>query len=341
MKSINDLSPAQLTLMKGGTEGPAQPGSVVEFILRNGWAAATTRQYAAAVNRYLTFITTLKDDSHIIPASDQRIYHFILWCSTSSSRNVSSNTISRYLTGIRMWHTLHGHPFPTVDPHRTRLLLKACRKTETITKHPSRVGLSLQDVVGLTDKLTTGNDIDLVTKAIILIGFWSLARLGELTLHPDHPLVFIRRGDVSFSEDGKSAKIRLRQAKTALHGELQFLRVNSQPNRLDPVNILHEVLLKIPGVPSNPLFPGRVRSIPMTKGHIVKFLRGNGPQDASVWGGHSLRIGGASFQFEAGRPIASLKRLGRWRSESYKLYVRRYSPLLKKRTKALATLLHF
>lgn len=337
----NSLSPAQVTLLKGGNS-TTPTDTVIRFILCNGWAAATMRQYAAAVNRYLRFTSTLKDTvTPLLPSSAQTIYHFILWCSTSSSKTVSTNTIKRYLTGLRMWHTLHDQPFPVVNPHRIRILLKACSKLEVKPERRVRIGLSLQDILNLSDRLTRGNNVDLVMKAILLVGFWGLGRLGELTLHRDHPLTFLRRKDFSFGADGRSANLRLRLAKTASPGESQFLRLKSQPNLLDPVNILHEVLRKIPGRANDPLFPGETTSVPMEQQLVVNFLRCNGPQDESMWGGHSLRVGGASFQYNVGRPLNSLKRLGRWKSSAYKLYIHRYTPSLKAQTTSLSAKLHF
>lgn len=341
MSSLKELTPAQACLLIGGQTSKTASGDIVECILRHGWAAATTRQYAAAVNKFLKFTAALEDDRPLIPTSAQRIYHFILWCSASGTGNVSSTTIKRYLTGLRMWHTLHDFRFPVIDSHRIRLLLKACEKTEVKRKVSTRVGLLLRDVVDLTDRLLTGNSIDLVTRAIILVGFWGLARLGELTLHQDHPLVFLRRKDVKFSTDGKSVELSLRQAKTASRGESQLLRLRAQPNRLDPVNVIHEVLKELPGPPESPLFPGRIRSTPIDRRHIINFLRANGPQDGAKWSGHSLRIGGASFQHHAGRPLPSLKRLGRWKSSAYKTYVHKYSRAVKRERVALCAALHF
>lgn len=335
------LSPAQHSLMRAGVHATGTLDEASLFILKNGWTAATTRQYAAAINKFLRFLDTTKERSKTLPYSEKSIYHFMMWCSTRSDKLVSSSTIRRYLTGLRMWHVLHDMPFPTVDPNRVRLLLKSCKITELSPTRRERVGLTLQDMVDLTDKITTDNTHDLVAKSVILIGFWSLARLGELTRHEDHPDVFIRRKDVFFSRDGKSAHIRLRLAKTAQPGETQLLRLKAQPNRLDPLNTLHELLTCIPGEPGDPLFPGRTHGKPIEKAHIVSFLAANGPQDQTRWGGHSLRIGGASFQRASGRSISSLKRLGRWKSSAYKSYVRRYSPVLRGSTKDLAKAIHF
>lgn len=335
------FSSAQLTLSKSGTVPGRKLEDAGRFILKHGWAAATTRQYAAAVNKFLLFLKSSPSSETSLPFGSKTIYEFILWCSKNSTSQVSSNTIKRYLTGLRMWHTLHEEPFPLVDCHRIRLLLKSCAKTEISRRLKTRIGLTLRDVCNLSERLTSANTVDLVTKAIILIGFWGLARLGELTARPDKPGSFIRRKDVSFTPCGRKALIRLRDAKTARPGESQWIRLVVQPNRLDPLNVLHEVLQRIPGGPDDPLFPGKQLGQPINRSHISKFLKSNGPQDDRQWSGHSLRIGGATFQFNAGRGVPSLKRLGRWKSSVYKTYVSKYPASLREDTQALSSLLHF
>lgn len=339
--ALASFTPAQRTLLTGNfdTSSLGDPGS--RFILQHGWAAATTRQYASAVNKYLTLMKRKQTNVSILPASAKNVYQFILWCAQTSPSRVSSNTTKRYLTGLRMWHMLHDKAFPSVNSHRIRLLLKSCSKTAVHREVKRRSGLFLRDVVDLTDRLTKNSRIDLVMKAVILVGFWGLARLGEITQHKDHPHIFLRRKDVRFSEDGKSARLHVRLAKTAAPGEIQFLRLRAQPNKLDPVNVIQEILTTIPGDDNDPLFPGLSLSEPIRKAPIVAFLKANGPLDGSQWGGHSLRIGGASFQHEFGRPLQSLKRLGRWKSSSYKLYIRKYSDLRKVETATLSAALHF
>lgn len=334
------LSSAQRTLLKSGTANETSLDSASLFILRHGWAAATTRQYAAAVNKFLYFLHSTLSSEISQPFNAKTIYHFILWCS-STSKHVSSSTIKRYLTGLRMWHCLHGNTFPAVDPHQIRLLLKSCLKTEIPRLAKTRIGLTLRDVLTLSDRLTSLNNLDLVTKAILLVGFWGLARLGELTARPDNQEIFVRRKDVTFTPDGQKALIRLRDAKTAQPGEDQWLRLTAQPNRIDPINVLHEVLLRIPGSPNDPLFPGKIRNLPLSKSYVSRFLKSNGPQDGRQWSGHSLRIGGASFQFNAGRGVPSLKRLGRWKSSVYRTYIKKYSPGLSRETLLLSKVLHF
>lgn len=339
--SRSSLSSAQLTLSRCGLGPSAELDGPSLFILKHGWAPATTRQYAAAVNKFLLFLSTTNQSDTFQPCKPKLIYRFILWCSAVASKKVSTSTIKRYLSGLRMWHSLHSNNFPAVDSHRIRLLLKSCARAEDTSARKTRIGLTLQDVVGLTDQLSTSSKLDLVVKAIILVGFWGLARLGELTWSRDHPTIFIRRRDVFFYDRGRRARITIRMAKTSKPGELQFLHLTSQPNRLDPINVLHELLRRVAGVPDDPLFPGSTPGKPMHRSLVSAFLKANGPSDAHQWSGHSLRIGGASFQNHAGRSIKSLKRLGRWRSSAYKVYINKYSTALRTDTIVLAKRLHF
>lgn len=335
------FSSAQRMLLRNGTTSNGVLDGPSLFILKHGWAPATIRQYAAAVNKFLLFLSVSNNAAAVQPFRSKLVYQFILWCSASASRKVSTSTIKRYLSGLRMWHSLHDEHFPTVDSHRIRLLLKSCTRTQDSSSGKTRVGLTLRDVLTLTDTLSTSSKLDLVTKSIILVGFWGLARLGELTRSKDHPSIFIRRRDLLFYDEGRRAQISLRLAKTASAGALQFLLLSAQPNRLCPINVLHELLARIPGEPDDPLFPGVSPGIPMHRSLISAFLKANGPVDDHQWSGHSLRIGGASFQRHAGRGIPSLKRLGRWKSNAYKLYIHKYSSRLRSDTISLSKLLHF
>lgn len=336
-----DFTSAQQTLLRSGVDTYGSLDKPSLFILQHGWAPATTRQYAAAVNKFLLFLSTTNDAQAVQPYRSKQIYRFILWCSASSSKRVSTSTIKRYLSGLRMWHCLHDKSFATVNEHRIRLLLKSCTRTENRVSAKIRVGLTLRDVLNLTDELTTTSRMDLVTKSIILVGFWGLARLGELVENKDHPTVFIRRRDVFFYDNGSRARIALRLAKTAKPGEIQYLHLLAQPNRLDPINALHALLQRIPGGPDDPLFPGTSPGRPMHRSLISNFLKANGPSDTHVWSGHSLRIGGASFQRHAGRSVRLLRRLGRWQSNAYKTYISKYSPHLRRSTLSLCSALHF
>lgn len=227
------------------------------LILHQGWAAATVRHYAAAVNRYFCFAELKGYRS--FPITTTAVYEFICWCNDNKEgHTVLSNTTKRYLTGLKMWHVLHDATFPPINPHRIRLLFKAALSSEVSTSR-SRPGATLSDIYRLIKLLDGASRQSLILKGLILVSFWGLARLGEVTRHTDHPLVFIRRQDVIIDSKGTKATIRLRLAKTAAPGESQYINLTRQPNCLDPISALQCILRDIPGNGADPLFPGTSR----------------------------------------------------------------------------------
>lgn len=303
------------------------------LILHHGWAAATIRHYAAAVNRWFSFAETKGYRS--FPITTPAVYEFICWCrNNDDGHTVVSNTTRRYLTGLKMWHVLHDVAFPPVNPHRIRLLFKAARSSEVSTPR-SRPGATLSDIHRLLQLLGDVSRQSLILKALILVSFWGLARLGEVTRHTDHPLVFIRRQDVSIDSGGKKATIRLRLAKTAAPGEFQFIHLTQQPNCLDPISALQRILEEIPGNRTDPLFPGTSLREPIRREVVLRVLE-QVRSGGSPLSGHSLRIGGASLRAHYGNPVSSLKKAGRWKSSCYQLYLRNYSPRVARETAELA-----
>lgn len=249
--------------------------------------------------------------------------------------NVRSSTTKRYLTGLRMWHVLHDTDFPVLNAHCIRLLFKAAKVTESAPKRVRR-GLTLMDLNELVSNINTSISSGLIHVGVLLVAFWGLARLGELTLNEDHPTVFIRRRDVSFDNSMTHARILIRMAKTAAPGEKQFLRLSKQPNALDPCSALLRILKLVPGLPDDPLFPDSGGKAPIKRIEIINIINSLKPAAGFSCSGHSLRIGGASLRAHYGCSEKSLKRAGRWTSSCYKLYVRPYDATTSKNTAILA-----
>ena len=56
--------------------------------------------------------------------------------------------------------------------------------------------------------------------------------------------------------------------------------------------------------------------------HYVKWCMALMGENPSQYSGHSLRIGGATAAFAAGVDETTIRALGRWDSETYRLYTR-------------------
>lgn len=192
------------------------------------------------------------------------------------------------------------------------------------------------DVNHLINRLPRQPLLSMVLKGVILVGFWGLAQLGELTLHKDHPLVFVQQKDVSFDHSFRHATICVRMAKTASPGEVQLIWLTRQPNHLEPVNAIRSILNCINGQPDDPLFPGPNLREPVKRDIVIAFLNKFKPQHGPSWSGHSLRIGGASLRAHCGSSVRSLQQAVRWKSLCYKLYVPRYNAKTARETASLA-----
>lgn len=304
------------------------------LILRHGWAASTVRHYAAAVNKYFLFAKEANRAS--FPATTESIYEFICWCKDGGKdTTVRAGTTKKYLTGLRMWHVLHDTTFPTVNEHRIRLLLKASKKVE-VEQPSNRMGFTLSDIHRMVKNLNEHDHQHMVLRGVILVGFWGLARLGELTMSTDHPDVFIRRKDVRFDKDMTHATIRVRLAKTAAPGESQYLRLSKQPNTLDPIAAITSLLDTSNWSADDPLFPSHDGRRPISRSRVMAHIKSFNPPGNASWSGHSLRIGGASLRAHYGGSVKSIQRAGRWKSTCYQLYVRKYDKKTAKGTSLLA-----
>ena len=55
---------------------------------------------------------------------------------------------------------------------------------------------------------------------------------------------------------------------------------------------------------------------------VVKWLMESVGEDATKFGAHSLRIGGATAALTAGVPPATIRLMGRWATDCYEVYLR-------------------
>ena len=69
----------------------------------------------------------------------------------------------------------------------------------------------------------------------------------------------------------------------------------------------------------------------------VRWLMGTVGQEPTLYSSHSLRIGGCSAAFAAGIDETTIKALGRWDSETYRLYARMSRQVAMRLGRAIAS----
>lgn len=186
----------------------------------------------------------------------------------------------------------------------------------------------LKHLIHLAVELSKGGDREMTVLDTILIAFWGLARLGELSGEKQDSSEIVRREDVQrICKDRREAAITLRGAKTASAGETKALQIQVLNHLPCPLAALDRRLAKR-GQPEDPLFgyqeSGETKVL--SKQTIISTCQ-RCWEEAGYKGltGHSFRVGGASFRYALGVSIEDICKIGRWKSRSYRLYIKSYS----------------
>lgn len=256
----------------------------------------------------------------------------------SFTGSVSPGTITKRLSGMKLWHDLHLQPFDP-NPGWVRRTLAGARAHAPAGREPCRpvrvADLKLVLTQLSLDSLANPHNepANVAAAAAYLTAFFGMCRLGELTVPSldgyrasSHP-----GGDaVLFQEDGGLlALVRLPRSKTSaapVTVALGGVAVDGA-EALNAVRALvRHMRLNNPG-PGEHLFTytergGKGRR-PLTKSWFVQRFNGiladyGEPQVT----GHSFRVGGATFYTRSGQDVERVKLVGRWKSDAWMGYVR-------------------
>ena len=229
-------------------------------------------------------------------------------------------TVRSYLAAIRAWALSLGLPEPNIWTPRVHLATRAIQKSHPLPKRPLPITYPL--LSSLIKALSPTRD-HLIIASALSIQFFGCLRASELCSNLDQALV-PTRSDISFySRDGAPVMLyRCRSSKTASHGFTLHLGCSGAP--VCAVCITHHYISSHPAHPSQPLFQftsGHLLTYHIYNASIKNLVRAIGLDPAS-YSSHSIRAGAATQAAESGLDSDSIKRLGRWRSQAYSVYLR-------------------
>lgn len=299
-----------------------------------GWRWNTILLYNGAVRKFLKFVREETEEKDFeLPASTEMIYDFCIWAGRTRSgptrEDVLSVTVSKYLHGIKAWHLYHFEDYPAVNDGVIKQLLTASKRIDaSLPKKDGKKPVLLKHLVHLAIELSKGGEKDLAVLDTVLIAFWGVARLGELSGDKQDSSEIIKREDIRLVlSERREAVITLRGAKTASAGQTQTLQVRELNHLLCPLAALDRRLARA-GSPKDPLFGYRENGMnsALSKQTIITTCR-KCWEDAGYEGltGHSFRVGGASFRYALGVSVEDICTIGRWKSRAYRLYIKVYS----------------
>ena len=161
--------------------------------------------------------------------------------------------------------------------------------------------------------------------AAACVGSFGFMRSGEFTCRSSEepPPILSSAVAVDSHVTPTTVKIFLKKAKTDPFGNGVNIFLGRNDTLLCPVTaVLRYLAVRTEAV--GPLFVWEDNS-PLTRDQFVrrvkKALQSVGA-DASCYSGHSFGIGAVTAAAMAGVPADTIKMLGRWESDAYRLYIR-------------------
>lgn len=278
--------------------------------------------YSSAVQSYVTFCRT--HDFPIDPTTDTISFYITYMCHYIKPKSVSS-----YLSGIcNQLEVFYPDIRRNCSHPIVKRTLKGCKKIHKSVASRKRP-LQRSELTTVFDTLHSSSSFDdRLFLTLLFVGFFGLMRLGELVFpdkvnQQDFGKVIMRS---SFVGDVEHVEFNLPTHKVDRTFEGNRILIKSTADRDDPVTLVlsyvQERDCRFPALPH--LWVRSDGAVP-TCSWFIRRLRDFFTDNVA---GHSLRSGGATWLASLGVPTDLIQGIGRWSSDSFKIYIRTHPVLL-------------
>ena len=264
-----------------------------------------------------------------IPASEHQLCQFV---ACLAIEKISHSTIKCYLSAIRHLHVAVGLGDPRIcDMARLEQVLREVKSTQAKEKRNPKARLPIS--IDLLHKLkrvweTKASEDAIMLWAAASLCFFGFLRSGEITVPSDSAYdegAHLSFEDISVDciENPQVLKVRIKASKTDPFRMGVDVYVGRTNCSLCPVAaVLAYMAMK--GPKPGPLFTFSDKK-PLTRARFVLKVKEELSEAGVVstpYSGHSFRSGAATTASERGISDATIKALGRWRSNAYQLYIK-------------------
>lgn len=311
-----------------------------EQLMRHTLATASLKTYEVGVRAWLRFCQQY-NFLPLNPLSGQ-VCSFVTWLSLpspSSKNGLQAKTIKVYLNGLRHIHVANSLESP-IASLQVWMLLRAVKRTqakvETVPRRPVTVSL----LSYLRPLLNLNSYDDSVFWLIMVFGVRGLFRLGELLPSSKHDIDHnvLTTDNVTSLPDRTS--VFLAASKTDPFRLGVVVPMFTTGDAVCPSAAYASVLIKRKAAniaARAPLFcnlSGNIlvkSDIIFTMDSVFNYVNQSLglPSLLGSYKGHSLRRGGATSLALSGVPDRVIQIVGRWKSDSYKLYIESNTDELK------------
>ena len=273
---------------------------------------------------------------------EERLEDFAVWYAVCrpSGRQASYKSIGKYVSSVRAWYRRFYNAELGQGPKGSRIqdILKGYGRAVDQPPPMERIGCAPKDLAcGMKAALALESDVSrLMWRAALTFGMSTMARACEIGLDAGRAEVFdetqhmTARDVVPVLRSGaRHAAVRMRKRKNlrVLRGKDYTVMIAAGGEHFDAAGCLFEWLAarRAAGMSDDmPLFchaSGKSITTEEVRGMVRRVMAAAG-RDPAVYGGHSLRIGGATAAHAANIPPSLIRLMGRWSSDIYEIYCR-------------------
>jgi hypothetical protein len=273
---------------------------------------------------------------------EERLEDFAVWYAVCrpSGRQASYKSIGKYVSSVRAWYRRFYSAELGQGPKSSRIpdILKGYGRAVDQPPPMERIGCAPADLArGMQAALASEPEATrLMWRAALTFGMSAMARACEIGLDAERAEAFDETQHMTAHDvapvaraGAQHAAVRMRKRKNlrVLRGKDHTVMIAAGGEHFDAAGCLFEWLAarRAAGISDSiPLFchaSGKSITTTEVRG-MVRRVMGAAGRDPNVYGGHSLRIGGATAAHAANIPPSLIRLMGRWSSDIYEIYCR-------------------
>ncbi|KAJ7160664.1 hypothetical protein C8R43DRAFT_881376 [Mycena crocata] len=311
---------------------PAADLQNVTNVLSHSWADGTLGTYGSGLLLFHCFCDS-RGVPEILraPASSDLLASFL----AAAAGNYAGKTLENYLAGVRAWHILHGVAWAPNAAECDALLRAAAAIQPKSTQRKKRQPYTVDIILTLLSHLDLSEPLDAAVGSCLTAGYYSCARLGELTvktLQSFDPALHVKPSDIREETDAKGllmTVLGVPVTKSSRTGEDLLFAAHADAS--DPRAALENHLRVNSPPASGHLFAYKHKMThrPLTKpAFIARIHKAFRAAKLDPLQGHGIRIGSTLFYLLRGTPFDVVKTIGRWSSDAFQLYLRKHAQIL-------------
>ena len=291
------------------------------MLLTGALAESTKKKYAAIQQKFLDFCADLRVLP--CPCSTETVLRFLAWGRQSQAGGGAPGV----LAALRNLHTMNGaNPKALDDPRIAQARLTLARDIQT---KEERAPLTSDDLKRIFASLSDGTEGNRMVKAALSLGFFGLLRVADFTSFRTDANPPLTLDSLTWRDSFLEVKLWRSKADRTQRGST--ISIPKTGSLICPFEAMKKYLEVRPVAACQSLFLWPSGAPLTSSGFRTRLL--SECRRAGLKGnlnGHSLRIGGATALAARGVEVEVIRKLGRWRSDSVRRYLKEPKEVLAK-----------